>query len=190
MALAFLLSCAIYTGNTLAGEAKREELKAYGHPYTYPIYHHSIKAVKQATSPVMITRASAVYIPKSTADAVRDLKDGLMKKDWWNYRDEGVLISLDVVSETAVVVQYGVQIFNSFNEYLGGLGLTSMDPPEHEMTWLYRHSDIFTFKGYGYAFVFVAKARLKDGTIWTYDAKEVSSQISPKVKRLKLDEEQ
>ena len=112
------------------------------------------------------------------------------ERDYWsNYNDEGVLISLDATGETAVVVQYGVRIFNSFNEYLGGFAPTSMEPPHHGMGWLYRHSDIFTFKGYGYAFVFIAKARLKDGSIWIYDVEEVRSQIGPEVKRLKLDEE-
>ena len=182
--------CVLSTGNAFAGEAKREELNVYGRSYPeYSIYHHSIKVVKQSASPVMITGAHAIYIPKTAADAVRSAKDAVNKKDWWNYDDEGVLISLDATSETAVAVQYGVQIFNSFNEYLGGFSPTSMELPQHGMSWLYRHSDIFTFKGYGYAFVFIAKTRLKDGSIWTYDAEEVSSQISPKVKRLKLDEE-
>ncbi len=176
--------------NAFADEAEREVLKIYGRAYPeYSIYHHSIQVVKQTASPVTISVAHATYIPKLTGDVVRSRENAINKIDWWNYKDEGILITLDANSETAVAVQYGVHVFNSFNEYLGGFEATEMDIPRTGMKWLYRNSDIFTFKGYGYVFVFVAKARLEDGSIWTYDPEEVNAQIGPKVKRFKLEEE-
>ncbi len=176
--------------DAFAAEAKREALKVYGKSYPeFAIFHHDVSIVKQSASPVKITGASVTYVPKAVADTVRSAKGEVSKKDWWNYDNEGLLIQLNSIGESAVAVQYGVHIYNSFNEYLGAFAATHMDTPQDGMTWLYRHSDIFTFKGYGYAFTFVAKVRLKDGSIWTFDAEEVKSQIDPIVIRLKLDEE-
>ena len=180
-----------------ANEAKRENLQVlYGsQPIEYTIYHHDVRVVKQSDSPVRITGASATYIPETTAKLVRYAHRSLIKyyketvETMKKYEDQSVLISLNATGNSAVAVQYGVHIYNSFNEYLGGFRATAMHAPRDGMSWVYRHSDIFTFDGYGYAFAFVVKVRLKDGTIWTYDFEEVNSQIDPIVKRLELDKE-
>ena len=119
---------------------------------------------------------SVVHTPSETA-ALADLAwDQLFrylsddaKVELRRYRRENLRIEVAARGAEAVAVKFGVIVYDSFNEFLGGLTAITMDPPTALMEWDYTPPYLFKFRKYGVAGVYVRQVRLKDGSIWNAD---------------------
>ena len=170
-----LLMAIVLANASHAQEARSREVTLYenvkGTVYLNETFH-----VNDPASPVQISGMSVVHTPSETA-ALADLAwDQLFrylsdtaKDELRRYRRENLRIEVAARGAEAVAVKFGVIVYDSFNEFLGGLTAITMDPPTALMEWDYTPPYLFKFRKYGVAGVYVRQVRLKDGSIWNAD---------------------
>ena len=170
-----LLMAIVLANASHAQEARSREVTLYenvkGTVYLNETFH-----VNDPASPVQISGMSVVHTPSETA-ALADLAwDQLFrylsddaKVELRRYRRENLRIEVAARGAEAVAVKFGVIVYDSFNEFLGGLTAITMDPPTALMEWDYTPPYLFKFRKYGVAGVYVRQVRLKDGSIWNAD---------------------
>ena len=178
------LVTAVLASPVTAQEARSREITLYGDAKG-TLYLNETFRVNDPNSPVQISRVSVVHTPSETAAVAEAYYDQLFrylsdsqKETLRQYRRENLQIEISARGTDAVAVKFGVIVYDSFNEYLGGLTAITMDPPTTLMEWSYTPPYLFKFRKYGVLGVYVRQARLADGTIWNANLDFISREFT------------
>lgn len=112
------------------------------------------------------------------------------------YSSEGIRYDVSFTNNTdqeIVAYAIGFYAFDVFNRSLGrplsGFSVTKISPGGSDYgTWVQRVSSPSLFKDYGTGIAYVARARLADGTVWSYDEGSILSQLQEFEESLTLDD--
>jgi len=112
------------------------------------------------------------------------------------YSTEGIRYDVSFTNNTdqeIVAYAIGFYAFDVFNRSLGrplsGFSVSKISPGgSDDGAWVQRVSSPSLFKDYGTGIAYVARARLADGTVWSYDEDSVLSQLQEFEESLTLDD--
>ena len=169
---------------SLAQEAREESIKLYKN-FNGKIFYNSTFFINDQDSPVEIVSVQARHVPTETAELAKALWDQLYKYLSDEEKDKlransspDLTVEINAKGKNAVAVKFGVIAYDAFKEYLGGLTAVTMEPPTLGMTWEFQPTYLFKFKKYGVVGVYVRQVRLRDGSIWNFDAAKIVAKVS------------
>lgn len=138
----------------------------------------SVQILDQADAPLTLNEFTAQY------------------QEGGRYSTEGIRYDVSFINNTdqeIVAYAIGFYAFDVFNRSLGrplsGFSVTKISPGDSDDgAWVQRVSSPSLFKDYGTGIAYVARARLADGTVWSYDEGSILSQLQEFEESLTLDD--
>lgn len=138
----------------------------------------SVQILEQTDAPLTINEFTAQY------------------QEGGRYSSEGIRYDVSFTNNTdqeIVAYAIGFYAFDVFNRSLGrplsGFSVTKISPGDSDDgAWVQRVSSPSLFKDYGTGIAYIAKARLADGTVWSYDEGNILSQLQEFEESLTLDD--
>jgi len=130
-----------------------------GQLYLSVLFHRFIRFVFLAG---VFTNVSTKHIPTKTTELAKAVWDQLYKHLSDHEKERlrklsktGLEVKIGAEGASAVAVKFGVIVYDSFKEYLGGLTAVTMDSPDNEMEWHFSPAYLFKFEKYGVVGIYV-----------------------------------